>query len=124
MKKILNYSLILIIAMCAVLCFVACDKSCVDEPVLGEMGNSYWTTYEMEKVAPFYTIRFTGKNECRFRDYVTTSVDIDHYARYEVSEDGTILIYEKGILLGTLKVIDDNTMEFTREGKSIFFYRK
>lgn len=107
----------LLIAVCAIigiLAATACGKMEEDDwGPQGEMGNAMWVSYDSETHISNYTLKFSGVNNVRLREYITHNVDIDHHCTYQRANDSTIVIIESDSTLAILTEKSNGAMVAT-----------
>jgi len=123
-RQLLILSLAALQLFCGVAAISACDSDSAEVVEKGVMGETFWMSPTDSTNNTHHTLKFSGRNSCRYRFYVTPYVDIDHHATYSVADDGTIVLTEKIDTLGILRQRNDSTLELQISGETIIFTKQ
>lgn len=88
MKKVLKIFFASLLGLAITSCEKEYDK--VEDISAGMFYESYWSSRQKgSSEIPYYTMKFSGTNQCRLRHYLTESVDVDlkaYYSAYDSQE--------------------------------------
>jgi len=113
-----------IAAVIAILSALACDPDLNKKETLGKMGESFWVSYQGEKVIPYYTMKFSAPNVCRVREYITENVDLDIKQFYQEAPDGSFEVTDYKKTYATFRQLDSKTIELQVYGETVKMYRQ